>query len=87
MKKYIDLSTQRRAQAKNDFEKDFYKFMNNSVYGKSFENVRNRAKVKLENGHEQNDLERLIAKPNFKDAFVFDDSNLVCKNGKRVRFT
>ena len=44
---YIDYNSKRRQEAKNDFEKDFYKQKNNSLYGKSLENMRNRQDFKL----------------------------------------
>ena len=47
MEKYIKFKTQKRNQAVNDFEKDFYKLLNNAFYGKTMENVRNRLKIKF----------------------------------------
>ncbi|XP_023218820.1 uncharacterized protein LOC111621012 [Centruroides sculpturatus] len=47
LKKYIDLNTEMRTKATNDFKKDFFKLMNNSPYGKTMENIRNRVDIRL----------------------------------------
>ena len=47
LEKYIDFNTQKRNQAVNDFEKDFYKLLKNAFYGKTMENVRNRCKIEI----------------------------------------
>ena len=47
LEKYINFNTQKRNQAVNDFEKDFYKLLKNAFYGKTMENVRNRLKIKF----------------------------------------
>ena len=49
MKKYIDFNTEKRTNAANSFEKDFFKLMINSVYGKTMENLRKRMNVRLAN--------------------------------------
>ena len=47
LEKYINFNTQKQSEAKNDFEKDFYKLLNNAFYGTTLENVRNRLKIKF----------------------------------------
>ena len=58
-----------RTNAKNNFEKDFFKLMNNSVFGKTMENIRNRYNIKLVNDREK--AKKLTAKPNFKHLNIF----------------
>ena len=49
MKKYINFNTEKRMNAANDFEKDFFKLMISSVYGKTMENLRKITDVRLLN--------------------------------------
>ena len=74
MKPYIDLNTNLRTNSDNiDFEKDFFKLMNNSVFGKTMENIRNRSNVKLVNREEQ--ALKLFSKTNFNDLTIFSDNS------------
>ena len=84
LKPYIDKNTKLRAQAKNDFEKDFFKLMNNSVFGKTMENIRNRVNVKLVNTGEQ--FKKLTAKPNYESRKIFSE-NLVSVHMKKTSLT
>ena len=77
MAPYIKMNTELRKAAKSDFEKDFFKLMNNSVFGKTMENLRKRINVHLVKGvNEKNKLRKLIAKPSF-NAFKMFNENLV----------
>ena len=49
MKKYVDFNTEKRMNAANDFKKDFFKLIINSVYGKTMENLQKRINVRLVN--------------------------------------
>ena len=69
LKTYIDLNTNLRAKAKNNFEKDFFKLMNNSVFGKTMENIINRVNIKLVNDRDK--AKKLAFKPNFKHLNIF----------------
>ena len=67
---YIALNTEKRKQASNAFEKDFFKLMNNSVFGKTMENVRGR--IDLELVHKARRLKRLSCKPTFHRLLTFN---------------
>ena len=80
MKEYIDFNTILRTVAKNDFEKDFYKLMNNSVFGKTMENIRKHRDIKLVNNKE--DYLKQVMKPNFKGGVLMGADLMSCKMGK-----
>ena len=84
MRPYIEMNTNLRAKAKNNFEKDFFKLMNNSVFGKTMENIRNRVDVKLVNTEEK--LRKLVAEPNFRSRKIFSE-NLVSVHMKKTSLT
>ena len=85
MKPYIDKNTNLRAMAKNNFEKDFFKLMNNSVFGKTMENIRNRVDVKLVNTKEK--LRKLVAKPNLRSPPKIFSENLVSVHMRKTSLT
>ena len=71
LKSYIDFNTKKRANAKNSFEKDFFKLMNNSVFGKTMENLRKRQDIKLVTDEEN--LLRWASKPSFISCKIFNE--------------
>ena len=77
MKNYIDKNTFLRSQAENDFEKALFKLMNNSVFGKTMENVRNRVTIELVKDAER--AAKLVNKPNFEELKIFDEFLIAVK--------
>ena len=70
MKKYIDFNTEKRMNAANDFEKDFFKLMINSIYGKTMENLRKRIKVRIINN--EKDFLKYASRPTHITHKIFD---------------
>lgn len=71
IKDYINLNTDLRSKATSEFEKDFYKLMNNSVFGKILEGVRDRLNASLETKWDK--VRKLIAKPTFIDCTIYKE--------------
>ena len=74
LKEYISFNTIKRTQAKNSFEKDFFKLMNNSVFGKTMENIRKRVDVRLITDEKK--LLKMVSKPTYISSKIFNE-NLV----------
>ena len=82
LKEYIDFNTEMRKNAKNSFEKDYFKLMNNSVFGKTMENIRKRCNVYLETDPDH--FLRQTAKPPYLSCKIFHE-NLVAVHMKKLR--
>ena len=80
LKTYIDFNTQLRTAATNDFEKDFFKLMNNLVFGKTMENIRKHRNTRLVMTEEK--YIRMVMKPNFKSGVLFGENLMGCEMGK-----
>ena len=70
LKQYIDFNTEKRMNAKNAFEKDFFKLMNNSVYGKTMENLHKRVDIKLITDKDK--LLKYTSKPTYVSSKIFN---------------
>jgi hypothetical protein len=84
LKPYVDLNTKMRQQAKNDFEKDFFKLMVNAFFGKSMENVRKRRKIDLVGDPIK--LKKLLAKQQLQQ-FIIVNEDMVLVDRIREKVT
>ena len=71
LKQYIDFNTEKRKNAKNSFEKDFFKLMNNSVFGRTMENLRKRVDVRLVTDEKK--LDKLTSTPTYVSCKIFNE--------------
>ena len=82
LKQYIDFNTEKRKHAKNSFEKDFFKLMNNSVFGKTMENLRKRVDVRLVTNAKK--LDKLTSKPTFISSKIFNENLMAVRKIKET---
>ena len=80
LKEYIDVNTELRKKATNDFEKDFLKLMNNAVFGKTMENVRKHRDIKLVKSDKKRN--KLVSEPNFHTTKLIDNNLAIIKMRK-----
>ena len=83
LKKYIDFNTDLQTKATNEFEKDFFKLMNNAVFGKTMENVRKHRNIKLvRTDYKRN---KLVSEPNYHTMKLISE-NLAIIEMRKVKF-
>ena len=77
---YIETNTKLRQKAKNNFEKDFFKLMNNAVFGKTMENVRKHRDIKLVTTERRRNY--LVSEPNYHTTKFFTENLLAIEMRK-----
>ena len=80
LKPHIDMNTELRKKAKNEFEKDFFKLMNNAVFGKTMENVRKDRDIKLVTTDKRRN--QLVTEPNYHAIKYFSEKLLAIEMKK-----
>ena len=80
LKPYIDMNTELRKAAKNDFEKDLFKLMNNSVFGKTMENIRKHRDIKLVTPDKKRS--KLVSEPNYHTINLISEDFIEMKKTK-----
>ena len=72
LKQHIDFNTEKRKYAKNSFKKDFFKLMNNSVFGKTMENFCKRVDIRPVTNEKK--LDKLTSKPTYVSSKIFNEN-------------
>ena len=80
LSEYIDFNTHRRSLAENEFEKNFFKLMNNSCFGKTMENLRQRRKIEIISSREV--LRKRVAQPSFADFKIINEELILVERKK-----
>ena len=83
LKPYIDMNTKLREEAKNEFEKDFFKLMNNAVFGKTMENVRKHRDIKLVTTNKRRN--QLVLAPNYHTLKCFSGNLMTIEIKKKTK--
>ena len=84
LKPYIDMNTELRKAAKNDFEKDLFKLMNNSVFGKTMENIRKHRDIKLVTKNKKRS--KLVSEPNYHTInLISEDLSIIEMKNTKVK--
>ena len=84
LKPYIETNTELRKLAKTDFEKDLFKLMNNSVFGKTMENIRKHRDIKLVTTDKKRS--KLVSEPNYHTInYISEDLSIIEMNKTKVK--
>ena len=84
LKPYIDINTELRKLAKDDFEKDLFKLMNNAVFGKTMENIRKHRDIELVTKDKRRN--KLVSGPNYHTMnYISEDLSIIEMNKTKVK--
>ena len=83
LKPYIDMNTELRKEAKNDFEKDLFKLMNNSVFKKTMENIRKHRDIKLVTTDKKRS--KLVSEPNYHTINLISEDLSIIEIKKKLK--
>ena len=84
LKSYIDMNTELRKLAKDDFEKDLFKLMNNAVFGKTMENIRKHRNIRIVTTDKKRN--KLVSEPNYHTInYISEDLSIIEMNKTKVK--